>query len=523
MDAEMFLFPDTHFFLHFKHAQELPWADVTQSDPITLVVGLTVQKEIEKHKFELRGRPQDRARTYSKKLAEIVAAGQPTLLRAAKPQVLLDFNIEREVNWILPAGLDPLWGDDLLISDVLAFAQLNPTLNVAILTGDPGLIAKAKRYRITVVSLAGRGWELAVEKTPEEKELEKLRREHEELKRAGPLIGCALEIEQTPNQNIDLRIGRCPALTDQLVDELLDGVMSRHPRVTDFSVSSEFEPPPQEQIETYLKNYDAWHADMRDFLRRVPAMLDETASEVDVSLIFVNEGNEPASGVRLTIEALGGFFLSEIKAVEDRDGEEKSQQSRPSKPSKFRPPPSPPRPKRIVKIVPQLPAFGASPLIAKQIADHQRAAKILGSWNSLGEIERVAQAVRHHDLLREAVASSCFPNRARATSDISIRPFDPARLIPKPRDRHAFYWYDTPARSMVERWDFECEEFQHRMDPEIFKVRITGTFDGKPTRRGGIRIRLFARNMRSPFEAVFPIHFTVTEFDLTETLNALLP
>lgn len=531
----MLLFPDTHFFLHFKHPQDVPWGDLTQAEQITLVVGRTVQKEIEKHKFELRGRPQDRARTYSTKLADIIINGKPEVLRESKPQVTLDYNVDREASWELPSGLDPAWGDDLLIADVLAFCRLKPNANVAILTGDPGLIAKAKHYSVTVLSLAGRGWELPAEKSQEQKELEKLRRENEELKRAGPVINCVLEIEQAQDAHISLGIIRYPALTQQLLESLVNEATTRHPRVTDFSApSSDFEPPPQEQVDAYLKSYDAWHADLHAFLREAAPQLSEKAAEIDLSLVFHNEGNEPASGVRLSIEAVGGFFLSEVPGDDDEERDEKVRSAPVApKPGKFRAPPSPPRPNRIVKAPPQVLSHGASSVLAKHISEQQRALKALGPWGSASELQRLTQFGREYERIHAAsadIARLSDPFKTVMAAHVTQRPLalspfitNPARLIPKPKDRHAFYWHDTPKRTMVDRWTFDCEEFQHRMDPEVFNVRLTGTYDGKPQRRGAIRVRLSARNMRRPFEATFPIHLDAPELDLSEAMKALLP
>jgi len=119
----MFFFPDTHFFLHFKHAQELPWSDVTEADPIHLIVGRAVQKEIEKHKYELRGRPQDRARDYAAKLAKVALNDQSVTLRDKKPRVFLDYRVSRPAGWSVPAELDPSWGDDMLVE---RFHNSNP-------------------------------------------------------------------------------------------------------------------------------------------------------------------------------------------------------------------------------------------------------------------------------------------------------------------------------------------------------------------------------------------------------------
>jgi hypothetical protein len=162
----MHLFPDTHFFLHFKHAQELPWSGVTAADPIVLVVGRTVQKEIEKYKYEKRGRVQDRAREYASKLAKIALQRSPIELRANAPKVMLDFRPSHPKGWSYPADLNAGSADDMMVADVLAFQHDNPAANVAILTGDPGLITTATAHGLAVISIANKNWELDPEDDP---------------------------------------------------------------------------------------------------------------------------------------------------------------------------------------------------------------------------------------------------------------------------------------------------------------------------------------------------------------------
>ena len=102
----MIIFPDTQFFLHFKDAWDIPWCEKIQADPITLLVCKTVQKEIEKHKNEQRGRPQDRARKYATRLAQVVVDDAPLVLRENGPRVLLDFKSANPQNWSRPKTLD---------------------------------------------------------------------------------------------------------------------------------------------------------------------------------------------------------------------------------------------------------------------------------------------------------------------------------------------------------------------------------------------------------------------------------
>lgn len=104
----MIFFPDTHLFLHFRDLRELPRSQATPDQTVALLVGRMVQKELEKKKYELRGRPRDRARSYARRLAEIVGSGSPLVLREAGPRVTLDF-VPRPAGWTPPVDLAPAW------------------------------------------------------------------------------------------------------------------------------------------------------------------------------------------------------------------------------------------------------------------------------------------------------------------------------------------------------------------------------------------------------------------------------
>ncbi len=188
----MFLFPDTHIFLHFRDPSELPWIEVTKAKEITLVIGRTVQKEIEKKKFELRGRAQDRARAYARKLGDIVVNGSPTTLRESGPRLLLAYIPQRPHGWTPPTDLAPNWQDDQLIADALGYLQAHPDANVAILSEDSGVLATAIAHGLNIIR-PGDDWALPTEATAEAKELEKLKRENAELRRVGPAISGSLE------------------------------------------------------------------------------------------------------------------------------------------------------------------------------------------------------------------------------------------------------------------------------------------------------------------------------------------
>ena len=433
------------------------------------------------------------------------------------------------------------------MADVLAFREANPGAELAVLTADPGLIAKAKSFDIPVVTLAGRNWEQPPEKTIAEREVEKLRRENEELRRIGPAIACSVFRGDQEIEAVRLEMVHNPPLTADQIDALLTEVRARNPRVTDFSAPSDPPPsrsgpsigfdlsrlegpyewrlPTQEEIDAYAQRYDSWFKDLTIFIRETPAKLDQTWVSLDLQLVLQNSGNEPAQATRLTIETVGGFLLTDLND-EDHDKAQPDFRA-PATPGRFRSPPPFPRATKVFKASSRADRPGALTAVSKQMEEYRRLSGPGSVAASLSEIDRMQQLIREHGmpsgLFRSAFDHLSNPynpfgvDRPVLHEDL-LRPF-----IPESRDAHAFYWRKTPLRIQVERWQLECDEFQHRMDPEIFRVRVTGHVADSQPRAGAIRVTLFARNLRQPFGKTFPIRLERVDVDTRQLMTGLLP
>jgi len=533
----MFLFSDTHFFLHFKHAQELPWQELLTADPITLVVGRTVQKEIEKHKFETRGRRQDRARDIATKLGKIALSDESITLRSAKPGVFLALQSQWPPGWQPPVELDRTWGDDMIIADVLAFRVGNPLADVAILTGDPGLMAKARAFAIQVLSLAGRNWELPTERSQADKDNEKLRRENEELKRIGPLIGCRLEYGQDDIEVIILELKRYPQIEVHQRAVLRAELIDKHPRMAAFDVApatgvlsklAEWRPPSQDEIDKYHANYEAWLRDFDGFIDQIELALRRSSVSTDVALSLTNDGNSPADAVRLTIEMTSDYLLSEIDNDHDDREEDNDKTVVDLQPpeqtlARFRAPPKPPAPVRVMKS-PSLPVATSTARLLGHPSLIDKLNQVGSASRAIADLSRISDLARYSDPLHGIRASMIGTDYGRLLATQNISPIIPTALrLPEPRDPNDFYWLRTPNRYAVSRWQLECQEFQHRMEPESFSIRITADVSENLPKQGALRIELFARNLREPFRKNYPVQITVTEGDLIATIRDLMP
>jgi hypothetical protein len=202
----MILFPDTHFFLHFRDASELPWGELTSDSEVQLVICRSVQREIDRKERELRGRAQKRARKFSGLVGEIAVTRAPIILKKNGPEITLDYFHRRPAGWSPPADLGEDWDDDMIIADVLAFTKATGK-TATLLTNDSGVFRTAEEHDVTSVLLRGKDhWLLPEETDQRDKELTRLRTENLELRNLSPKINLVFEVNGAQCEYIPIKI-----------------------------------------------------------------------------------------------------------------------------------------------------------------------------------------------------------------------------------------------------------------------------------------------------------------------------
>ena len=192
-------FIDTNFVLHFRDPAELPWGELVRPGDIALVAGRTLQREINDHAYNQRGRRQQRAKAWAGRFADAAEGGSALELRprgAGGPRVTLAL-YHRPTAWPLPDDIDPNVPDDLIVADALAYAQARPDESVVVLTNDSGMIATAGLVGLSV-RRPGNDWALPPEQSAEQREIAKLRAENDALKRQSPRLELTLSDETRP-------------------------------------------------------------------------------------------------------------------------------------------------------------------------------------------------------------------------------------------------------------------------------------------------------------------------------------
>jgi hypothetical protein len=527
----MIIFPDTNLFLHFRDPAELDWSAVTTDADIRLVVGRTAQKEIQKKRYELRGRPQDRARRYAKLLGDMAATRSHRVERETGPRVELHY-VARPDGWSAPPDLDKDWGDDQLVADALAYRSLNPGLEVAVLSDDAEVIATAFAHGVTVLR-APDDWELPPEATADQRTIARLQAENRALNERGPKIACAVESgADRVEHHVALRANRRGPLPDEVVAELARRVAEAHPEPARFDLLSDgtvadpktYRTPAQPEIQTYRMARTAW----LDGVKRTIQAAGQTTAVVRAAFPFAltleNLGVEPANGLRVLVEVTAGLTLFEQPPA--------FAFSDPAL-APFDAPPAPPRP-----------SIHASVLIARAKAKAQ--AKTGTSLADLAELDAAYGGASGR--LSGPLGAAAFDplgRRAHGAADLfgdrryGVATVEPVRVTPlappmpqfkfpeppapePPRDPQKFYWLGEGRRHDVRRWEFECARFQHQGRPFDVPLAIVARLPESGPLEGEIKIQAEAANLRTPFKKTITVKIDVDHLDPAAAIAALV-
>ena len=515
----MILFPDTNFFLHFKDPSDIPWSDVTPDDPVRLVICDNTLGELDKKKFELRGRSQDRARKWTAIIRELVETQKPKELRAVGPKVTLELYLERPAGWVAPKELEvSKLGDDKYVADVLAFRQVTNSNDCTLLTADAGPLWKGKRHGLTTISMQP-GWELPQETDSRDKEIRQLQQELKEV-RQGPAISVECSVSGKPAKEVRIDVVRYPALSESRIAELIEELRSRHPRVTEFprpiddganitpespgltfdiaSIEPPFDwaAPTDAQISAYNANYESWLGSARHLMETLPVSLQETEFEAQFELALANVGVAAAEDVWVSFQAKAGLLLrKENEKESDAEEGERPVAADRVKPSALRSAPPPPKWKKVLRPRPtsKLANTSGQHRSVAQTPLERAMAQLAGSEMSrlLSDRSKLLGAAGFDALGRNSALD--YANSMQRPELLGARAWLPEVPImprlPKSRDPEAFYWRNNSRELYSETWEFECALFRHKVEPEDWTMRVVARLNALPRNGGSIQVK----------------------------------
>jgi len=480
------LFPDTNLFLQCKDFSQINWEEIADGMDLCLLISRPVQEEIDRLKHDGNTRRAKRARKATTLIREIILSeGTKKVIKDSAPKVEISVSPPIDTSQKPPGILDLSRPDDRIIAEAIAYKNSHPNIEVAILTHDTNLILTTKRCNFDFIVIP-EDWLMEPEPDMREKKILELERKIRELERNYPEIEVIChDIQDNRIEYLSISIIQYKELTGKQIERLVAETRRFYPMANNFNRTSEtasyydpmrginsilgimheYIPPTEGEIDRYKKEeYPNWIETIKEFYRGLHKKLESPFRQGNISVSIKNIGNVPAEHLLAEFTLVGGLLFMPPTNNSDKSDEELT--------CKIPSPPAAPRGRWIQREV-----FG------RILSMEHRYPSILSMEHSIPSIPRFNW------------------NRER--------------------DKHAFYWKPRRPTGSSDSWIFECEEFRHQVEPEIFNATIWVP-PNNIIKSGALKCRITAKNLPKPVEYVLPIEVKYDQGDTFDRARKLL-
>ena len=331
MSRSIKLFPDANFFFHCDDLAQIAWhthPDLASFDEIHLMVCNPVHMEIDKHKYDSKGRIGRRARELNSILRALVLdTATEHLIREEHPRVIL-----KEVNTLQPSSelsLDYLLMDHRILGCIHTFNLRHANSPGFFFTNDGSAVALAKNQNVPFVFIPD-SWRMPPANNEAERRTVQLEQELNRMQRAEPHFNiqaldtkghevtsltftCTSFRPLTPNDISGLiaRLKKCipqmPSRFEQL-PQRVKGLDNR-PSLADLLGQSALTSRSTELRHRNPLTYERWIEKCNAFFLSLHKSLQQAERRDNVTFAVTNSGSRPGVDVLVELEAYGGLTL----------------------------------------------------------------------------------------------------------------------------------------------------------------------------------------------------------------------
>jgi hypothetical protein len=304
------LFPDTNTFLHFRSAEEIDLPKSFGKDSVVLVIAPVVIRELNDQKdrnsvARLRkraGSALQRLHRYLLQAAPAALRNNVTLIFQTTEPIDIDFAVNR---------LSLQSNDDQLIGSLLQFKKENPDLEVALLTNDVGLMAKAAGRSIAYFGLSE---DCRLPDEPDPLELKAKQLEEQLRKLQATLPDMTLRFQGGESHH---RVKLKPQVnfTTERRNALLEQEKAKHPKATEHLEIPELgisarKWKSHEQVRKDNEELEKYYSDFEEYLAADNAYTNRSRLQFLVELEVENSGGIPADDVDISLRFPPGVHLT---------------------------------------------------------------------------------------------------------------------------------------------------------------------------------------------------------------------
>jgi hypothetical protein len=187
---ELIAFLDANIVLEGRPIADLPWAEISTSGLIRVLIVPKAMEEIDAKKRD--GRLGQYARAFNRLIAPSVISRSPLVLREANPRVELQMATCSRICWDDYDELDPEDGDSRIVAEALNVRDVASGRRLLI-SHDIKPLAYA-RGRDLPVHQASDDWLRPLEPSPKDKEIQRLKQQVAEFRRDEPKFEVSIDV-----------------------------------------------------------------------------------------------------------------------------------------------------------------------------------------------------------------------------------------------------------------------------------------------------------------------------------------
>lgn len=293
---------DTNFYLHYGFFTECPWKSFFETDELTLLVPLTIIRELDEKKRDLRGHINKRAQKVINRF-ECIKEGK--LSNPLPCGLNMEFTLTKigtGIDWD-SLGLDKSIQDDWIIAEVLSLKN-STNEEIVIVTGDLGLKLKAESVCIPV-KRAPDGWMRQIQDPRDKKimELEQL------VKKSYPEVKLYLDGGDKLEEDLQIPIGvdadfdqdvleNTGVIISLLEDEFKEKLSAAKSRV---GMPSAFINDGR-GFGIYEKKVNIYLRKCIDYLIELKTYSDDCSHTIEIPLVLTNVGGVPAEDIDVLLK-----------------------------------------------------------------------------------------------------------------------------------------------------------------------------------------------------------------------------
>lgn len=295
-DFPVKIFIDSNVVLECLPLKDLPWSEIDPVGPILILVTPTFLREVDSKKRD--SRLGVRAREFNRLIAPIAEHGQPISIVSGTPRVDIAIARCRRIDWGSYDDLDSLQGDERIIAEVLNVKGV-PKEQRRIVSIDIYPLNIAQRHGLKTHRVSD-SWLPQLGPNPQEKEIEKLKKQLKEFEKTEPQFEIKLEMQAMPVEVLQIQ-----ELTEGEISMLTMEIVAANPK------------PEQKQDRLHYLQHDSSlddryakyeHKTVPSFVRDYHKKLELLFGQIPFSLTVKNTGKVRADHANIDIRIVGGWF-----------------------------------------------------------------------------------------------------------------------------------------------------------------------------------------------------------------------